>query len=347
MSSYKRTELIDIVIPEEPRDGLPFLLDDYALAMRLGVRCRTLWLCIVRKRKRYKIFTIPKANGKKRLIHNPDRVMKYIQRMVARRILGKLPLLDCVGAYVPGKNCKDAAMRHTGHAVRIGMDLKDFFPTHTRGRVRWFFHNHCGYSQYVSGLLGDLCTAPFGAKHKVPQGSPASPTLCNLMAQEALDKPILAHLEGTGWVYTRYSDDLTFSHPEDKSRTEVDKLIEEVQRLISQGGYKTNMKKTKIQRRWRRQKMLGMVINEKTSIPKEVYRRYRAILHNCARTGFYANATRYGWDGDGSFQEHLLGKIAYFRSVDPTKGDKLHAAYQFACDCADPEMEGDHVPAPS
>lgn len=330
MSSYKKTEFIEFQLPPAPRDNLPFILDDYALAMRLGVRCRTLWLCIVRKRKRYSIFTIPKANGKKRLIHNPDRVMKYIQRMIMRRILSKMPLLDCVGAYVPGKNCKDAASRHVGHAVRVGMDLHDFFPSHTRGRVRWFFHNHCGYSQYVSGLLGDLCTAPFGPKDKVPQGSPASPSLCNVMAQEALDKPILEHLKDTGWVYTRYSDDLTFSHPEDKSRAEVDKLIKDIQRLIVAGGYRTNKRKTKVQRRWRRQKMLGMVINEKTSIPKDIYRRYRAILHNCAQTGFATNAARYGWNGEGSFQEHLLGKVSYFVSIDPERGKKLHDAFLVA-----------------
>lgn len=331
MSSYKKTELTAFVVPPVPEDGLPFIFDDYSLALRLGVRCRTLWFCIQRKRNRYRIFTIPKANGKKRVIHNPDRVLKFMQRMIVRRILSKMPLLDCVGAYVPGKSCKDAAERHVGHAVRIGMDLKDFFPTHSRGRVRWFFHNHAGYSQYVSGLLGDLCTAPFGEKHKVPQGSPASPALCNLMAQEALDRPILKLLEGTGWVYTRYSDDLTFSHPEDKPRNEVNRLIKDVRRLIQKGGYKTNLKKTKIQRRWRRQKMLGMVINEKTSIPRETYRRYRAIIHNCLTHGFEPNAAQYAWEGTGSFREHLLGKLSYFVSVDPVRGGKLRTSFDAAC----------------
>lgn len=339
MSSYKQTELTTIQVPPSIVDGAPFIFDDYSLALRLGVRCRTLWYCIQRKRQRYKIFTIPKSNGKKRVIHNPDRVLKFIQRMIVRRLLQQQPLSECVGAYVTGRSCKDAAERHVGHAVRIGMDLKDFFPTHSRGRVRWFFHNYFGYSQYVSGLLGDLLTAPFGTKHKVPQGSPASPALCNLMAQESLDKPILERLEGTGWVYTRYSDDLTFSHPEDKPRNEVNRLIKDVRRLIQKAGYKTNLKKTKIQRRWRRQKMLGMVINEKTSIPRETYRRYRAILHNCLQHGFEPNEVRYAWEGTGTFKEHLQGKISYFKSIDPVKAAKLDEVYKAACQAWDAKAE--------
>jgi len=331
MSSYKKTELTKIQAPSGIVDGAPFVFDDYSLALRLGVRCRTLWFCIQQKRKRYTIFTLPKANGKRRTIHNPDRVLKFVQKMIVRRILEKQPLHECVGAYVKGRSCKDAAQRHVGHAVRIGMDLKDFFPTHSRGRVRWFFHHRFGYSQYVSGLLGDLLTAPFGKQHRVPQGSPASPALCNLMAQETLDKPILERLDGTGWVYTRYSDDLTFSHPEDVSRTDVNRLIKDIRRIITKGGYKTNLRKTKIQRRWRRQKMLGMVINEKTSVPRDIYRRYRAILHNCLQHGFTPNEVRYAWDGTGTFKEHLQGKISYFKSIDPVKAEKLAEVFKAAC----------------
>jgi RNA-directed DNA polymerase len=330
MSSYKKTELIQIQPPLALIDHAPFIFDDFSLALRLGVRCRTLWYCIQNKRRRYKIFTIPKSNGKKRVIHNPDRVLKFIQRRIAQSIILPQPIGEQVGAYVQGKSCKDAAERHVGHAIRIGMDLKDFFPTHSRGKVRWFMHEHFGYSQFVSGLIADLLTAPFGHKHKVPQGSPASPALCNLMAQETLDKAILERLSGTQWVYTRYSDDLTFSHPEDVPRTEVNRLLRDVRKLITKSGYKTNLRKTKIQRRWRRQKMLGMVINEKTSIPRDTYRKYRAILHNCMQHGFEPNEARYSWDGLGSFKEHLRGKISYFKSIDPEKGAKLEEAFNAA-----------------
>jgi hypothetical protein len=76
--------------------------------------------------------------------------------------------------------------------------------------------------------------------------------------------------------------------------------------------------------------MLGMIINEKMSIPKETYRRYRAIIHNCLQHGFEPNQVRYAWEGTGSFKEHLLGKLSYFSSIDPVRGGKLKEAFDAA-----------------
>jgi retron-type reverse transcriptase len=301
--------------------------------MHLGVRCKTLWYCIYTKESRYKTFTISKSNGKRRLIHSPDRVLKYLQSRISQALLSKLPMQDCVGAYVVGKSCRDVAERHVGHKVRIGMDLKDFFPTHSRGRVRAFFRRQ-GYTDQVAGLISDLCTAPFGKKHLVPQGSPASPTLCNLMAQEGLDKDILHFLHtevpSGEWVYSRYSDDLTLSTPHDAPAIMVNRIISGIRQIIKDNKYSTNTKKTKVQRHYRRQKMLGMVINEKISIPKETYRKYRAILFNCMKTGFEPNAIRYGFEKVEGFASHLLGKINYFQSIDPIRSKKLKEWYDQA-----------------
>ena len=339
MSSYLETTVIELSIPTQVRSEIPFIVDDFTLALHLGVRCKTLWACVITKENLYKRFSIRKSNGKRRILHAPMRILKYVQKRIDQVILKKLPVLDCVGAYVTGRSCRYSAERHSGHAVRIGMDLKDFFPTHTKAQVRRFFHETCGYSHFVSGLLADVCTTVdkipadksklFGEtrkRHFVPQGSPASPSLCNLMAQERLDKPLLAFLEGTGWVYTRYSDDLTFSHPEEKSRKEVDAFIDRVRHFIRLGGYRTNMRKTKVQRRVWRQKMLGMVVNEHPNIPRDVFYRYKAILYNCIRDGFLVNAIRYGQgfeDAPQSFPSHLQGKISYFHTVNPTKAKKL------------------------
>lgn len=301
--------------------------------MHLGVRCKTLWYCVHTKASRYKTFTIAKANNKKRLIHSPDRVLKFIQQRINHVLLSKVPLAECVGAYVKGKSCRDVVVRHVGHKVRIGMDLKDFFPTHTRGRVRAFFRRQ-GYTDQIAGILSDLCTAPFGPRHLVPQGSPASPTLCNLMAQEMLDvniqKFLADEMPSGDWVYSRYSDDLTISSPHDVPAVTVNRVIANVRNIIRECKYETNTKKTKVQRYYRRQKMLGMVINEKISIPKDVYKKYRAVLYNCVRSGFEANAVLYGFEQIEGFASHLLGKVSYFQQVDPVRGAKLRQLYDVA-----------------
>lgn len=338
MSSYKETTLTQLEIPKSlllspindaPQGIPPFILDDFALAMHLGVRCKTLWYCIINKKDVYKRFEIPKKGGKKRVIFNPNDRLKHLQRRLDTVILRTMPVMDCVGAYVEGRSCRDSAARHAGHKVRIAMDLKDFFPSHSRARVRRFFKDVVGYSHFVSGVIADLCTTQeFDGKrlrHFVPQGSPASPMLCNLIAQHYLDRPVLRALEGTGWVYTRYSDDLSLSHPEPQTREAVDKLIEQMRQLIVKAGYRTNAKKLKVQRHWHRQHMLGMVVNEHPNIPVDVYRRYRAILHNCVRDGFEVNAVRYGFDPPEGFISHLQGKISYFMQVNPAKAKLLKA----------------------
>lgn len=337
MSSYKTTTLSKIPIPEPlAHPDLPFIVDDFSLALHLGVRCKTLWYCITGGRRLYHRFTIKKSSGKPRYIYNPNNVLKFLQRRLDKVVLSKLPLLDCVGAYVEGKSCRDSAVQHVQKGVVVKIDLADFFPSHTRARVRRFFRDVLGYSHFVAGLMASLCTVKEEVRNRngekkvrtiVPQGSPVSPRLCNLIAQHMLDTPLLAVLEqGGGWAYTRYSDDLVLSHPGDVQNKDVDALVKLVIEHVHRAGYRINPDKLRIQRRWHRQKMLGMVVNEHPNIPRDVYRRYRAIVHNCLREGFTVNALRYGdeyADTPGSFVSHLQGKFSYFHSVNPVRAARL------------------------
>lgn len=336
MSSYKTTTLTKIPLLESlTHPDLPYIIDDFSLALYLGVRCKTLWYCIMSGRRLYKRFTIKKSSGKPRYIYNPNNVLKFLQRRLDKVVLRNLPLGDCVGAYVEGKSCRDSAVQHVQKGVVIKIDLSDFFPSHSRARVRHYFRDVLGYSHYVAGLMAALCTVKEQIITKqgktkdrtiVPQGSPVSPRLCNLMAQHSLDEPLLASLQGTDWTYTRYSDDLVLSHAGDVANQEVDALVRLVIDHIHKAGYCINPDKLRIQRRWHRQKMLGMVVNEHPNIPRDVYRRYRAIVHNCMRQGFTVNALRYGdeyTDTPGAFVAHLQGKFSYFHSVNPVRASKL------------------------
>lgn len=347
MSSYKTTTLTRIPVPDPlAHPDLPFIIDDFSLALHLGVRCKTLWYCIeglnymlgprYQNTRMYKKFTIKKSSGKPRYIYNPNNVLKFIQRRLDKYILGKLPLLDCVGAYVAGKSCRDSAAQHVQKGVLVKIDLADFFPSHSRARVRRFLRDVLGYSHFVAGLMATLCTVKESIRTKsgkdkvrtlVPQGSPVSPRLCNLIAQSALDAPLLAVLEhGGGWSYTRYSDDLVLSHPEDVQNKDVDALVKLVIDHVHRAGYRINPDKLRIQRRWHRQKMLGMVVNQHPNIPRNVYRKYRAVVHNCLRQGFTVNALRYGdayADTPGTFLTHLQGKISYFHSVNAERATVL------------------------
>ena len=124
MSSYKQTTLTTIEIPQPPSEG-PLIIDDFALALTLGIRCKTLWYCIDRKQHLYKRFTIPKKNGKKRVIFNPQPVLKHVQKRINDVLLKQFAVQDCVGAYVEGRSCRDSAVRHAGHKVRVAIAAVD------------------------------------------------------------------------------------------------------------------------------------------------------------------------------------------------------------------------------
>lgn len=323
---------------------IPYIIDDYSLAMHLGVRCKTLWWLIFTRVKQYNSFTIPKANNKMRLLYAPHKELKFVQRRINQVILQKLPVLDCVSAYVTGKTCAHAAQVHTNKSVRIAIDLKDFFPSHT-GKIVTAYFKSLGYPEQVADLLSQLCTYPKpytdyknnaqkSIKNIVPQGSPASPTLCNLIAQEKLDKVILAHLTPLGWDYTRYSDDLSFSFQEKVTKQEVQNIITLIKNLIKQETpYKINYEKIKVQYNNRRQHMLGIVVNEKVNIANDVYIHYRSLLHNCYTEGLEVNRIRYlhdkrtnanvDLDTNADFIRHIQGKVSYFKSINPAKQQRL------------------------
>jgi RNA-directed DNA polymerase len=88
-------------------------------------------------KKRYQTFLIKKKSGSDRTIHAPVKGFKSILRALNF-------VLQCI--YVPhkavhrfcfgGSQSLDNAKKHVGHHYVLNMDLKDFFHTFDRNRVK-------------------------------------------------------------------------------------------------------------------------------------------------------------------------------------------------------------------
>jgi len=329
MGSYPETRLDLIEYESGLKYDMPLAVDDMSLAFHLGIRNKTLWWLITANEKLYTTFKIPKR-GKQRSwrdIQNPHKRLKAVQRLVLGKFLMKIPVGDHVGAYVPEKSCMETAKQHVGKNVIISIDIKDFFPSVKRSMIRHYLKS-VGYNHYVSSMLSDLVTY----QNFVPQGAPTSGFISNVVADYYFDQKILADLKefDPQWTYTRYSDDIDVSHPETQKSYNITKVIEIVAKRVNEAGFRLNDKKTRVESYLRRQKVLGMVVNNKLNIVRAEYNRLRCVIHNCVMHGFHTQYKRGRFINPDQLITHTRGMINYIKQVDEEKGQHLEDQFDIA-----------------
>lgn len=306
--------------------GLPPLSNVTDVAELLGISERRLvWLCYpqhgrTRKQDHYIHFAVAKRSGGTRTISAPKTDMRTVQRAILRSILMKIPIHPAATAFYTGASVVDHAMLHTNCAVVVKLDLTDFFPTIGWRRVRGMFAS-LGYSTGISTMLALLTTTAPRSRDALqyaclPQGAPTSPAISNIISRR-LDARLSGLAAKHGFVYSRYADDMTFSHA--SSDADIGRLVSSVQVIVREEGFVLNDGKTRVMRAHHRQIVTGLVVNDGVRIPRENLRRFRAILHNTERDGFDSASRDLGQD----VREYARGYFAFIRSVEPDKAAKL------------------------
>ncbi len=373
MSVGFNTTSIDIIeLPTKIPAHMPRAIDDCSLAFQLGFRNKIMWYVLQDTLRHYEVIRIPKKKGGVRIIHAPEPMIKVLLQRVHVKFLvpAQDRLGPQVTAYRKGKSARDAVLQHvpkcdvcdnseTGktpkkhecpkRGVFIKMDLQDFFPTTTRAWIRRYFKS-IGYSHTVASLLAGLLVvrdipntrfAKMKAKGVevpeyytgVPQGSPSSGAICNLVAAQRLDKPIMSYLktldkrmglEGEWqWRYTRYSDDLSFTCGSNPTLEERQQIMDDLKNIIREAGYQVNGKKTRVSHSYHKRALLGMVFNAHPNYSKEEYLRVRAIVHNCAIHGFVTQFQQAKQPSAEALITWLRGMVNWIKQVNPNKGQKL------------------------
>lgn len=267
-----------------------------------------------------------KTNGI-RVIEAPKQVLKSLQRQILRGILDKIPSHGDTFGFVKGRNCLDAAARHTGEKVVICFDLQDFFPSIGSGRIFGLFR--ClGYPINVARHLTALCTTTtpprilerlspgerlgYRSPH-LPQGSPASPSLANQVAF-TLDRRLSALARRIGANYSRYADDLSFSG----DKHIVGTLLQVVPQILRKEGFRVNSAKTRVMAHTSRQLVTGVVVNRHLNVSRACFDQLKAVIHACGKAG----DTRLM---DRNFRASLVGQIDWVQAVNPRRGQKLRS----------------------
>ena len=252
---------------------------------------------------RYATFEIPKRNGGCRTIKAPTKKLKVLQRKLSDL------LQDCVDEIEIDKKRKDRtahgfkrersiitnARQHRHRRWVFNLDLEDFFPSINFGRVRGFFIKNRDFELHpdVATVIAQIACH----SNSLPQGSPCSPVISNLIAH-LLDMRLVKLASEAGCTYSRYADDLTFStnkkeFPVDiavPSHTEGDAShlwlpSEALRKIIERTGFRVNNRKTHMMYRTSRMDVTGLVVNEKINVRWEYRHNVRAMVHRLVRTG--------------------------------------------------------------
>ena len=161
--------------------------------------------------------TIPKSNGKTRLLGVPTVTDRLLQQAVHQVIMPKFEVEFKEHSYGfrPNRNAQQAVQQaqkyiNAGFKHIVDIDLQNFFDEVDHCIVLQLLYSKVK-CPFTLRLIRKWLRVPIQIKGKltkrrkgVPQGSPLSPLLSNIMLHE-LDK----ELEKEGYRYVRYADDFS------------------------------------------------------------------------------------------------------------------------------------------
>lgn len=296
--------------------GLPIIASPAHFSMLVGLEHEYVCRMAYSPEHFYRHFSIPKSNGRERMIDEPLPDLKSAQHWILTNILEKMPVSPYAKAFVKNKGVKENARFHRGQAVVVSMDIKDFFPSI---KIQSIFGIFCdvGYTKDVSSFLAHLCCF----EYSLPQGAPTSPYLSNLRLRN-FDERVALYTKENNIRYTRYADDLTFSGSFDPHA-----LIKTISDWLFEEGFLANSEKTRIARRNARQEVTGIVVNSHMQIAKTDRKKIRQEVYYIRKYGLDSHLLKTG-EMRQHYLNHLLGKINYAHFINP-KDTEMNEYYLF------------------
>lgn len=317
----------------------------------------------------YHSFYIKKKSGKLREISAPVHGLKLIQELINEILVAVYAPNDNACGFVRGKSITDGANKHVNQHFVLNLDLKDFFDSFEWYQVRnlfrktpFAFPESENKSDNLPLLLAYLCCYPKEVERYVdgeyrketryvlPQGAPCSPMLTNMLCR-TLDARLAGLAKKYGAQYSRYADDISFSHSrnifknDSSFRAQVKQIIEATPHL------RINDDKTRLQGRRYRQEVTGIIVNDKVNVPQRYINQIRKWLYFWEHYGYQkANAlfTEFYMLDKGhvkhicpGLENVLAGKLNYLKMIKGAENPtfvKLHQRYMFVSGQSKQEM---------
>ena len=268
-------------------------------------KIRKLYILSNNIEKNYKKYEISKRNGGKRVIYEPNYVLKKVQRNILDNVLSGFKVSKYAMAYVKGKSVKDNVLPHVNKMVILKLDIKDFFNNISFMDIynKVFLEEY--FPKQVRTVLTYLCTY----NEFLPQGAPTSSYISNLIMRD-FDEEIGSFCEKNNISYTRYSDDMTFS-----GDFNVKMIIFKVKDELKKMGMQLNYDKIHVIYSNMSQQVTGITVNEKPQVLKVKRRKIRQEVYYIKKYGLYSHLKRINVKDEFSYLRSLLGKINFVLMV--------------------------------
>ena len=215
----------------------------------------------------YRTYRIPKGkSGKFRKISEPNEELKQWQNQTLQNLYLVKPN-PCNHGFIPNRNIATTAKPHVKKDYVLSMDIEKFFDNTTENKLEIILDDF--YPQYKK------FKKRFLFRGALPQGAPTSPYLANFALND-FDIIVSKFCNDNSIQYTRYADDLTFSW---NQKIELSSFLSFLNKNLNEAGYRFAKRKTKLMHKSQRQKVTGIIVNEKLNIPYEIRNNLRAYNH--------------------------------------------------------------------
>jgi len=269
-----------------------------------------------------------------------------------------------VYSYKKTFKCSDCAAEHVGAFALYKLDISDFFYSITREMIQELYLDEFNSVLDRMPVKGGVMKCSSGSKFScdeakirsmvidlsyalailvtrsdprkknktdavLPIGTIPASNISNKILM-GTDVQLASMSTKADIIYTRYSDNMFFSKMKDHISRDFQKKAKEVVEDFEMGGikpFKINEDKTSYSARWRQQRILGIVINEKLNISKGKEKYLRSALNHL----YYDFQQLYdAVDGQTTDLKTLQKSYAqFFRRSDRIFGQMAHI-YQVA-----------------
>jgi hypothetical protein len=264
----------------------------------------------------YTTHFIRKANGRGyRRIDEPAAELKQRQRLALKVLNRRHPFLlhwRACGC-IPRLDVRSRVLEHVGWRWSMTTDIKDFYPTVTWERL-------CTITSLLDYMDEEdlrCCCRTVNGQLVLPQGSPASPMLANIVMTEFDEQVMAAIMEWEDTLnahddvfaedqgralYSRYMDDVLVSINCPNKQHAIN-LQNIVLGLVTDYGFEPNRRKTKLKPHSQKQKWIGfnlVVADDRGRHPKIDKRYVNSVIEeglNLVRNNGQDPLTDLSWAG--------------------------------------------------